>query len=111
MKNNSTTPSLKVDFSTPIDVKKVFKQGKYNKKFNQLRIVYNAFYSQPKTMLMVSFETGILRANICRYVSQMRKYNVIRPVKTGLCRVSKHGAVYYTTNPEYFEKYFETLKH
>ena len=83
------------------------RQGKYKKKFNQLQIVYRAFYSQPKTMLMVSFETGILRANICRYVAKMRKNNIIRPVKTGLCRLSKYRAVYYTTNPEYFE----TLKH
>ena len=30
------------------------------------------FFEKPKTMLQVSFETGIFRANICRYVAQWK---------------------------------------
>ena len=64
--------------------------------------VFAAFLSQPKTMLMVSVETGILRANICRYVAQWEKYDRIEIVKKGICPISKHGAGFYSTNPELF---------
>ena len=36
----------------------------------QMQRVFAALYRQPKTMLMASIETGILRANICRYVAE-----------------------------------------
>ncbi len=35
----------------------------------QMKRVFAAFKRKPSTMLMVSIETGILRANICRYVA------------------------------------------
>ena len=41
----------------------------------QMKRVFAALYKQPKTMLMVSIETGILRANICRYVAEWGKEN------------------------------------
>ena len=34
---------------------------------SQYQIVYQSFKERPKTMLDVFLETGILRANICRY--------------------------------------------
>lgn len=68
----------------------------------QMKKVFAAFYKQPKTMLTVSIETGILRANICRYVAKWRKRNCIRVEKYGICPISKHRAGYYTTNPENF---------
>ena len=49
------------------------KQGKDKKFIGQMTKVFKAFYSHPKTMLMVSIETGILRANICRYVAFWEK--------------------------------------
>lgn len=52
----------------------------------------------PKTMLMASVETGILRANICRYVSELRKRDAIKEVKVGICPISKHRATFLTTN-------------
>ena len=77
-------------------------QGK-NKHFQaQMERVFKAFYKQPKTMLMVSIETDVLRANICRYVAEWEKENRICIVGKGICTISKHGAGFYTTNPELF---------
>lgn len=68
----------------------------------QMKRVFAAFYRQPKTMLMVSIETGILRANICRYVAEWEKENSIKVVRKGICPISKHRAGFYTTNPHLF---------
>lgn len=49
------------------------RQGK-DKHFEvQMKRVFAAFKRKPSTMLMVSIETGILRANICRYVAKWQK--------------------------------------
>lgn len=78
------------------------RQGK-DKHFEvQMKRVFAALYRQPKTMLMVSIETGILRANICRYVAEWEKENRICIVRKGICPISKHRAGFYTTNPELF---------
>ncbi|MET3730702.1 hypothetical protein [Moheibacter stercoris] len=68
----------------------------------QMKRVFVALYRQPKTMLMVSIETGILRANICRYVAEWEKENLICIVRKGICPISKHRAGFYTTNPDLF---------
>lgn len=68
----------------------------------QMKTVFAALYRQPKTMLMVSIETDILRANICRYVAEWEKQNCIGMVRKGICPISKHRAGFYTTNPELF---------
>ncbi len=57
-----------------------------------------AFYSHPKTMLQVAAETGIRRANICRYVTTLRKYDNIYLIRKGVCPISKCRAGFYTTN-------------
>lgn len=76
-------------------------QSKDNHFQGQMKIVFDALYRQPKTMLMVSTETGILRANICRYVAKWSKYNSIKIVRLGICPVSKSSGVQFlTTNPE-----------
>lgn len=77
-------------------------QGKDKHFQAQMQRVFAAFYKQPKTMLMVSIETDILRANICRYVAKWEKQNCIRIVRKGICPISKHRAGFYTTNPELF---------
>lgn len=85
MKNNTHTPQT------------IYKDNKYFQ--NQMKIVYNAFNDEvPKTMLQVSYETGIMRANICRYLAKWRKYNQIQLVKFGLCPITKWKAGFYTTN-------------
>jgi len=68
----------------------------------QTKQVYEAFKRKPSTMLMVSIETGILRANICRYVAKWQKHDSIHLLKHGLCKVSKHRAGYYTTDTNLF---------
>jgi len=80
------------------------RQGKDNGFEAQMKIVFRAFYEQPKTMLMVSRETGILRANICRYVAKWRELKRIEPVKTDYCKITKHLADYLTTNQDLFPK-------
>lgn len=77
-------------------------QGKSTHFQAQIKRVFAALYRQPKTMLMVSIETGILRANICRYVAEWEKENRICIVRKGICPISKHRAGFYTTNPELF---------
>lgn len=68
----------------------------------QKQRVFTAIYRQPKTMLMVSIETGILRANLCRYFAEWKKENRICIARKGICPISKHRAGFYTTNPEMY---------
>jgi hypothetical protein len=83
------------------------RQGKSTHFQVQMKRIFAAFYRQPKTMLMVSVETGILRANICRYVAEWEKQNCIKIVRKGICPISKHRAGFYTTNPELFPSIVE----
>ena len=78
------------------------KQGKGKNFEGQMIIVFDAFKRKPSTMLMVSIETGILRANICRYIAQWEKQGCIHILNQGICNVSKHRAKYYTSNIELF---------
>ena len=86
-----------------LDTALIHKRQVQDKKFQgQKSRVFVALLSRPKTMLMVSVETGILRANICRYVAYWEKQNRVQLIKKGICPISKHGAGFYTTNPELF---------
>ncbi len=49
---------------------------------------------QPKTMLQVATETGIFRANICRYLRTFRKRGQIQLIRIGVCPISKHKQVF-----------------
>lgn len=71
---------------------------------NQLKRTFEAFRSEPKTMLMVEVETGIMRSNITRYVAWLRKRNNIATVKKGTCPISKHQAAFLTTDPALIPK-------
>ncbi len=75
----------------------------------QMKRVFAAFKRKPSTMLMVSIETGILRANICRYVAKWQKQGRINLLNQGLCNVSKHRAGYYTTDTNLFTQPLELL--
>lgn len=77
-------------------------QGKCTHLQAQKERVFAALYRQPGTMLMVSVETGILRANICRYIAEWEKQSCISLIWKGICPISKHRAGFYTTNPELF---------
>lgn len=78
------------------------RQGKDKHFEGQMKRVFAAFKRKPSTMLMVSIETEILRANICRYVAKWQKQGSIQLLKQGTCKVSKHRAGYYTTDTNLF---------
>jgi hypothetical protein len=75
----------------------------------QSKIIFAAFKA-PATMLTVSIKTGILRANICRYVAHLRKTDSIHLVKFDICPISKHKAGFYTTNKDLFPAIVKPLK-
>lgn len=62
---------------------------------SQRKIVLRSFSEYPKTMLQVSFETGILRGNICHFVGDWLSENKIQKVGSGICPISKHAAGLY----------------
>lgn len=76
-----------------------------NQRFKaQMKRVFKAFSEKPKTMLQVSIETDVLRANICRYVAEWRKIDKIGVSFYGACPLSKHKAGFYTTDSTKFLK-------
>ena len=85
-------------------------QGKDKHFQAQIKKVFAALYRQPKTMLMVEVETGIMRSNITRYVAKWKKQDCIKIVRLGICPISKHRAGFYTTNPELFPAIVEPSK-
>ncbi len=70
----------------------------------QYQIVYQSFKECPKTMLDVSLETGILRANICRYVADMENKGVIQLLYKSEDEHTKFTAGYYTTDKTLFRQ-------
>jgi hypothetical protein len=81
-------------------------KDKQKKSFKgQMKRVYKAFSEKPKTMLEVSKETKVRRANICRYVAKWRKRDKIHVANYGVCPISKNKKVgFYTTDPQIFIK-------
>ena len=68
----------------------------------QIQRVSKAFFEKPKTTLQVSFETGIYRANICRYVGKWKQSNHVAVARIGVCPISKeNGVQFLTTNPAF----------
>ena len=76
------------------------KHSKGSQTLSQLQTVRLCCSTRPKTMLEVSAETGIRRANVCRYVGKLRMRGQIAVVRYGLCPISKYRAGFYTTDPE-----------
>lgn len=74
----------------------------FHSKGNQFEQVVDGFFQEPQTMKMLSVKSGIDRANICWFCRDLRHANRIGVVKVARCRVTKHLANYYTTNPELF---------
>jgi hypothetical protein len=74
--------------------------NKYNNK-TQIQKVHNAFYGSPKTMKEVDAETGIMRANICRYCSTLVAQNKLFIVGKRRCKITKsRNVTIYTSNPD-----------
>lgn len=78
--------------------------GKDNKFQAQYQIVYQSFKERPKTMLDVSLETGVLRANICRYVADIEDKGLIQLLYKTEDKHTKFTAGYYTTDKNLFHK-------
>lgn len=66
---------------------------------NDLRIVFSAFYEEPKTMKEVDVEYGIMRESICRYCSTLRKLGRLFSVGKRRCKVTKRVVNIWSTNP------------
>lgn len=78
---------------TPIHMRySTHKDSDFSTQYQRVR---HSFSERPKTMLMVAHDTGIERANICRYVARMEKQNDLKRLKRGICEVSECGAVYF----------------
>ena len=78
--------------------------GKGSDFYTQYQIVYHSFKERPKTMLDVFLETGILRANICRYVADMADKGLIQLLYKREDEHTKFTAGYYTTDKTLFHK-------
>jgi hypothetical protein len=70
----------------------------------QYQTVYESFQEKPKTMLSVSIETGILRANICRYVADMENKGLIQLIRKDPCHYTQFKAGFYSTDKDLFTK-------
>lgn len=68
----------------------------------QKKRVIKVFQERPATMLEATVQTGVLRANICRYVAHWRKHGQIVLVRKGICPISKNPAGFYQAAPELF---------
>lgn len=63
--------------------------------YSQMRKVREYFLSADGTMLDCSLATGILRANICRYIPHLLDGGLIAKKRKGIDRTTKCGAWYY----------------
>ena len=79
-----------------------YKQNKIKAFRNQIQKVKECFFRNPKTMLIVSDETGMTMADVYKYVSILRNSNQIAIAKIDLCKVSKRRSTYLTTDPALF---------
>lgn len=69
---------------------------------DQISMTVDALKKEPLTMLMLSKRIGIERANICRYISHLQQCNRVALVRKAVCRITRHYAGYYTSDPALF---------
>lgn len=74
--------------------------SKDNNFITQLNKVYKVFFESPKTMKEADAKCGVMRESICRYVKNLRSENRIYLIDKRICKVTKHIAGVYTTNPD-----------
>lgn len=96
----------KSDNEIPPEANTYLKEAKPSSKYNnrstsQIQKVYKAFYDSPKTMKEVDVETGIMRANICRYCKTLVAQNKLFIVGKRRCKITKsRNVTIYTSNPD-----------
>ena len=78
--------------------------GKGKQYLDQFQRVFDEYYKQPFTMKMVSVQCNIDRANVCWYNRDLRRLERIKAVRKGICPITRHQAIYWTTNPDFFPK-------
>jgi hypothetical protein len=76
---------------------------------DQLSRVKDAFFDEPRTMKEADKLTGVMRENICWYCKALRKQNALYPIGKRLCKVTKHRATEYTTDPAKVPNYSPQL--
>lgn len=80
-------------------------ETKGNTATDQVQRIFDAFFEFPKTMKEVDIETGVMRENICRYVSHLRDEKRIALVGYRKCKITGFDKVgIYSTNPDLFPK-------
>ncbi|WP_417237212.1 hypothetical protein [Bizionia paragorgiae] len=77
-----------------------------NKHFKaQMVKVYKAFAERPMTMKEADVYTGVMRENICRYVSDLLEQGRIAVLRKRRCTITGHPDVNeYTGNSNLFPK-------
>lgn len=74
------------------------------KKKGQIRRTLDELKRDPATSMMLLVKTGILRANLCRYLAGLEKQGRITVVKEETCWITGHKAKYYSADPELIPK-------
>ncbi|MCL1973508.1 MAG: hypothetical protein FWG54_01665 [Bacteroidetes bacterium] len=68
----------------------------------QTKTVFQCFQESPKTMKQVDRETGIDRANVCRYVAELTRLGQIQVIRKGICPITHNPANFYSTDKRLF---------
>lgn len=74
------------------------------KKKAQIRRTIEALREAPATSMMLSVKTGILRANLTRYLAKLVEQGRIVMICEKPCKVTGYKAKYYSANPDHFPK-------
>jgi hypothetical protein len=91
--------------NTPVNAFQHKRQGQDKEFKGQLVRVYNALMVKPMTMKETDIYTGVMRENICRYISTLLKQGRIAMTKKRKCLITGHNHVMeFTANPELFPK-------
>lgn len=61
----------------------------------QKEIVFNSIASEAKTMLMIFIDTGIVRANTCRYINELQDEGRVKLAYKTFCKATGYRAGYY----------------
>jgi len=65
----------------------------------ELKQVYLYLFTHPSTMLETDRAIGVMRSSICWYCRKLRKRDLLYIVEKRLCKITKHFAIVWTTNP------------
>lgn len=67
---------------------------------DQMKALFQCLHDRPMTMKEADIATGIMRENICWYCRTFRIQGKLFEVEKRICKVTRHRATVYTTNPE-----------